>query len=190
MLQQRSILAPLGAANEFCAASHQLSFTWYVKTRPHTRYFGALCTSGSFHEDAELTQAQLQDPIDAAVRLAERARIDRCGDAVCDFAVMENSPATGWATHDVDLRIPNLLQVVKSDGGLITAERKGRTTPRINAEDRFSIARRACLQRTVARHVFSAGARRYEEKTPAAQTSPGVHRVLNCHSYEHHNQAR
>src|SRR5947207_1506339 len=46
------------------------------------------------------------------------------------------------------------------------------------------------LQRTVARHVFSASASWNEEKTPAAVTSPGVHTMLNCHSYEYHNQAR
>ena len=31
---------------------------------------------------------------------------------------------------------------------------------------------------------------RSEHQSPGAETSRGVHSVLNCHSYEHHNQAR
>ena len=116
MLQQGSIFAPLGATNEFCAAGHQLSFTRNLETGTHARNFGALCTSGGFHVDAKLAQAQLQDPIDAVVRLAERARANWCGDAIGDLAVVENRAATSWAAYDVDLRLPNPFQVVKSDG--------------------------------------------------------------------------
>src|SRR6266550_4320387 len=122
VLQQSSILAPLGATNEFCAAGHQLSFTRNLKTGTHARNFGALCTPGGLHVDAKRAQAELQDPIDAVVRLAERAGADWCGDAIGDFAVVENRAATSWAAYDVDLRLPNLFQVVKSDGRLIAAE--------------------------------------------------------------------
>src|SRR5205823_11816522 len=119
-----------------------------------------------------------------------RISVYRCGDAVSDFAVVQDRSPTGGSSHHIDLLSLNFPEIVEAQRWLIASKRERRATPRVDAEDRFCSACRARQKRAVARHVLGATARRDEEQTPAAVTSPGVHRVLNCHSYEHHNQAR
>jgi len=109
---------------------------------------------------------------------------------VSDLVIVQNGAATGRPAHDVNVGRANLLDVVESGRWLMPAEGECRTRPRVDAENGFPGPRRARLQGAVARHVLGAGTRLREEKAPAGVTSPRVHRVLNCHLYEHHNQAR
>ena len=191
MLQQRTFIPPLGAADELASMRNQLSFGRRLEARSGARGARSPGWRSRLDRNAKLAQACLKKAVDAEVSFAQRRGIFRGrGDAVSDLAVMQNRAAAGRPSHDVDIGSANLPDVVKTRCGLIAPERERRPAPGIDAEHRFASASRTRLQRGVPRHVLGARAWSGEEKAPGAVTSPRVHRVLNCHSYEHHNQAR
>ena len=126
----------------------------------------------------------------AYVSRSGSASPDRGCHAVCHLVVVEDRATAGRPSHDVDVRGADLVDVVQARRRLMSAERQRRARPCVDAEHGFTRPRRAGLKGAVPRHVLGARTRRGEEKAPAAVTSRGVHRVLNCHLYEHHNQAR
>jgi len=147
--------------------------------------------SGGVRSGHELKAAVEQDPVDSGIRLTEGLVVlERSCHAVGDFTIVQNCAPTGGSPDDVEPSGPNPLNIVESRRRLVSAERECWLRPGVNAEHGLRRLRGAHLQCRIPRHVLCARARRREEESPASVTSPGVHRVLNCHSYEHHNQAR
>ena len=130
--------------------------------------------------NAQKIESLKKNAVDAIVRFAKRvAVVDRSGDAVGDFAIVEKAAASGGAPHDVDSHGADPIQIVAAGRPLIAPERKRRARPSVNRKHRLAGLAGAAEKRQVPRHVLGALPRGDGQQAPPSIPTRVCHAMLN-----------
>jgi hypothetical protein len=165
VLQQGTAVAPLGAADELARADHELALDRRLEAGRVAGEGRAAGGGGELRGGAERLERVQQDAVDAGVAGAQ-VGVGGGGDAVGDFAVVEQRASAGGAADDLDAEVAGAGGIVDAGGGLVAAEGERGSGPGVDAEDGLAGTRGAAEEGLVERHVVGGGEGGRGEEAP------------------------